>query len=45
MRFVNIYSIQNCRKPVLKNGKIQEYGSFGDLIDKKGFFYSIYTIQ
>ncbi len=30
---------------VLKNGKIQEYGSFGDLIDKKGFFYSIYTIQ
>ena len=30
---------------VMKNGKIIEIGSFNDLLDEKGYFYSLYTIQ
>lgn len=30
---------------VMKNGKVIEKGSFNDLLDKKGYFYSLYTIQ
>ena len=29
----------------LKNGSIAEAGSFDDLMDKKGYFYSLYTIS
>ena len=29
---------------VLKNGVIIESGSFEELLDKKGYFYSLYTI-
>lgn len=29
----------------LKNGAIAESGSFDDLMDKKGYFYSLYTIS
>ena len=30
---------------VMKNGKIIEKGSFNDLLNQKGYFYSLYTIQ
>ena len=30
---------------VMKNGKIIEKGNFEDLINIKGYFYSLYTIQ
>lgn len=30
---------------VMKNGKIIEKGNFNDLLNKKGYFYSLYTIQ
>ena len=30
---------------VMKNGKIIEKGKFNDLLNKKGYFYSLYTIQ
>ena len=30
---------------VMKNGKIIEKGSFNDLLNRKGYFYSLYTIQ
>ena len=30
---------------VMKNGKIIEMGNFNDLLDEKGYFYSLYTIQ
>ena len=29
----------------LKNGKITEQGSFDELIEKKGYFYSLYTVS
>ena len=29
----------------MKNGEITESGSFEELIDKKGYFYSLYTIS
>ena len=29
----------------MKNGEIAESGSFEELIDKKGYFYSLYTIS
>jgi ABC-type multidrug transport system fused ATPase/permease subunit len=29
----------------LKNGSIVESGTFGELIDKKGYFYSLFTIS
>lgn len=29
----------------LKHGKIEEYGSFNDLISNKGYFYGLYTIN
>ncbi len=29
----------------MKNGHIAEFGSFEELIDKKGYFYSLYTIS
>lgn len=30
---------------VMKNGKIIEIGNFNDLLNEKGYFYSLYTIQ
>lgn len=30
---------------VMKNGKIIEKGNFNDLLNEKGYFYSLYTIQ
>lgn len=30
---------------VMKNGKIIEMGNFNDLLNEKGYFYSLYTIQ
>lgn len=30
---------------VMKNGKIIENGNFNDLLNRKGYFYSLYTIQ
>ena len=30
---------------VMKNGKIIEIGNLNDLLDEKGYFYSLYTIQ
>ncbi len=29
----------------LKNGRIEESGSFEELIDRKGYFYSLYTVS
>ena len=29
----------------LKNGKVSEQGSFGELMEKKGYFYSLYTVS
>ena len=29
----------------LKNGGIVESGSFGELMEKKGYFYSLYTVS
>lgn len=29
----------------LKHGKIEEYGSFNDLISSKGYFYGLYTVN
>ena len=28
----------------LKNGRISEQGSFSELMDQKGYFYSLYTV-
>ena len=30
---------------MLRNGRIQEAGSFEQLMEKKGFFYSLYTLS
>ena len=30
---------------VLKNGKVHEQGRFDDLMEKKGFFYSLYELS
>ena len=30
---------------VLRDGRIQEQGAFADLMDRKGFFYSLYTLE
>lgn len=30
---------------VIKNGEITEYGSFDELMNKKGYFYSLYTVS
>ncbi|QIB27401.1 ABC transporter ATP-binding protein [Caloranaerobacter azorensis] len=30
---------------VIKDGRIKEIGTFQELIDKKGYFYSLYTIE
>ena len=29
---------------VMRSGKIQERGSFDQLMDQKGFFYSLFTL-
>lgn len=29
----------------LKNGRITEFGSFNELMEKKGYFYSLYTVS
>ena len=29
----------------LKNGRIAESGTFEELMDKKGYFYSLYTVS
>ena len=29
---------------VLRGGKIQERGDYGTLMEKKGYFYSLYTL-
>ena len=30
---------------VMKNGRLEECGSFDDLMAKKGYFYSLYTVS
>ena len=29
---------------VMRDGRIQEQGSFSDLMDRKGYFYSLFTL-
>lgn len=29
----------------IKNGRIEEFGSFDELIERKGYFYSLYTVS
>ena len=29
----------------LKNGTVAEWGTFGELMDRKGYFYSLYTVS
>ena len=30
---------------VLKNGKVEEEGSFTELLEKKGYFYALYNVE
>lgn len=30
---------------VLKNGEVVERGGFRELVDKKGYFYSLFTVS
>ncbi len=30
---------------VLKNGEVVESGSFDDLMEKKGYFYALFTVS
>lgn len=30
---------------VLRNGKVEEHGTFAELMDKKEYFYSLFTVS
>ncbi|MFD3158706.1 hypothetical protein ACFIJ5_18000 (plasmid) [Haloimpatiens sp. FM7330] len=30
---------------VLKNGKVSEFGSFDELMNRKGYFYNLYNVN
>ena len=30
---------------VLKNGKVEEEGSFTELLERKGYFYALYNVE
>ena len=41
-----ILKLDGCTRPfALKNGAVSEQGTFGELMEQKGYFYSLFTVS